>query len=301
MDQRRVRTLLGRSTRYNGEVSFANHLIRWRPVTLRSVRAAAAVYCLALLLLLLLENTLLYPAPKYPAGDWTAAYLSHEEVVFPSADGTQLVGWLVEHPNPRAVVLYCHGNGESLGYLGPYLQELRDRRQVTVFAFDYRGYGKSGGSPNEMGILADGDAAQQWLAQRLNLRPDQIVLMGRSLGGGVAVDLAVKNGARGLILQNTPSSMPDAAALLYWFAPVHWFMKNRYDSVSKIGRYGGPVLMSHGTADTLVPLALGRKLFQAVTSRERRFFEIHNGGHNDPDPPEYEAALDEFLRSLPAP
>lgn len=257
------------------------------------------MYCLFLVLLLFLENTLLYPAPRYPQGDWKAPYLGHEEVEFASADGTKLCGWLVEHPSPQAVVLYCHGNGDCLGYLGPYLFELREKYQLTVFAFDYRGYGKSEGSPSEAGILADGHAAQQWLAQRLNIRPDQIVLMGRSLGGGVAVDLAVKNGARGLILQNTPTSIPDAAARIYWFAPVHLLMRNRYDSVSKIGRYEGPVLMSHGTADTLVPLALGRKLFAAVTSPHKRFFEIDNGGHNDPEPPEYEAALEEFLASLP--
>jgi fermentation-respiration switch protein FrsA (DUF1100 family) len=249
---------------------------------------------------LLIENTLLYPAPRYPEGDWTASYLRREEVDFASADGTQLHGWLVEHDDPQAVLLYCHGNGDCLGYLGPYLQELRDKYRLTVFAFDYRGYGKSRGSPSEAGILADAHAAQRWLAERTGLKPDEIVIMGRSLGGSVAVDLAANNGARGLILQNTPSSMPDAAANLYWFVPVHWLMKNRYDSLAKIGRYQGPVLLSHGTADTLVPIALGRKLFEAVKSENKRFFEIHNGGHNDLEPPEYEEALAEFLAALPA-
>jgi fermentation-respiration switch protein FrsA (DUF1100 family) len=261
---------------------------------------AILVYCGLLLVLLALENSLLYPAPKFPEGDWKAPYLPHEDVEFASADGTKLHGWLVEHPQARAAVLYCHGNGDCVGYLGPYLQELRDRQRVTVFAFDYRGYGKSEGAPHEAGILADGHAAQLWLAERLGKKPEDIVLMGRSLGGSVAVDLAAKNGARGLILQNTPSSIPDAAALIYWFVPVRWLMKNRYDSLSKIARYGGPVLMSHGTADTLVPCDLGRKLFSAVTCSQKRFFEIPGGGHNDIEPPEYEKALDAFLESLPA-
>jgi fermentation-respiration switch protein FrsA (DUF1100 family) len=264
-----------------------------------SLRTAAVSYCGVLLLLLLFENTLLYPAPKFPEGDWEAPYLEREDVTFTSADGTKLHGWLAEHAHPRAVLMYCHGNGDCLGYLGPLMKELRDKHQLTVFAFDYRGYGKSEGSPSETGILADGDAAQKWLAQRTGLRPSDIVLMGRSLGGGVAVDLAAKNGARGLILQNTPTSMPDAAAYMYWFAPVHWLMKNRYDSLSKIGRYMGPVLISHGTADTLVPFALGQKLFAAVKSDAKRFFPIEGGGHNDPEPPEYEAALQQFLRGLP--
>lgn len=282
-------------------MSRASLFSRWPPLLARSLRLFAAAYGLGVLVLLRFENTLLYPAPKFPAGDWNVPYLPHEDVNFQSADGTPLHGWLVEHPHPRAIVLYCHGNGSCLGDLGLYLKELRDQHHLTVFAFDYRGYGKSGGSPSEPGLLADGDAAQKWLAERFHLRPDQIVLLGRSLGGGVAVDLAVNNGARALVLQNTPSSIPDAAAHHYWFAPVRWLMKNRFDSAAKIGRYTGPVFMSHGTADTLVPIALGHKLFAAVTSPNRQFFEIKGGNHNDPEPPAYEAALDEFLAALPPP
>jgi len=149
--------------------------------------------------ILRLENWLLYPAPKFPEGDWSASYLPHEDVDFNSADGTRLHGWLVEHPNSRAILLYCHGNGDCVGYLGPYLKQLSDRHRLTVFAFDYRGYGKSAGAPSEAGILADGHAAQLWLAERFHDKPADIVVMGRSLGGCVAVDLAAKNGARGLI------------------------------------------------------------------------------------------------------
>ena len=268
-------------------------------VVLRVLRGAAFVYCTVLLLLLLLENTLLYPAPKYPRGDWAPAYLDHEDVFFKSADGTGLHGWLVEHPQPRAVLMYCHGNGDCVGYLGRYLRQMRDQQQVSVFAFDYRGYGRSEGSPIERGILADGHAAQSWLAERTGRRLSDIVLMGRSLGGGVAVDLAAKNGARGLILQNSATSIPEAAANTYWFLPVRTVMKNRYDSLSKIGRYAGPVLVSHGTADDIVPFKLGRRLFEASPSEQKSFFSIEGGGHNDAEPPEYDAALDEFLSELP--
>jgi fermentation-respiration switch protein FrsA (DUF1100 family) len=266
---------------------------------LRGMRGAAITYCLVLLVLLLLENALLYPAPKYPEGDWTAEYLDREEVEFTSADGTKLHGWFVEHEKPRAVLLYCHGNGDCVAYLGPYIKQLRDRHQISVFAFDYRGYGKSGGSPIETGILADGHAAQTWLANRTGRSLADIVLMGRSLGGCVAVDLAARNGARGLILQNTTTTIPDAAAFIYWFLPVRWLMKNRYDSLSKIGRYHGPVLMSHGTADTLVPFALGQRLFDAIPSANKRFFAIDGGGHNDNEPRAYDVAFDDFIASLP--
>lgn len=265
----------------------------------RGMRGAALAYCVVLMLLLLLENALLYPAPKYPDGDWSASVLPHEEVDFASADGTRLHGWFAEHENPRAVLMYCHGNGDCVGYLGPYMKQLRDRHRMSIFTFDYRGYGKSAGSPNETGILADAHAAQVWLASRIGKSPQDIVLMGRSLGGCIAVDLAARNGARGLILQNTTTTIPDAAAFTYWFMPVRWLMKNRYDSLSKIGRYMGPVLMSHGTADTLVPFALGKRLFDAIPGKQKQFFAIEGGGHNNAEPPAYDAALDEFLRSLP--
>lgn len=272
---------------------------RFRRLGLVALRTAALAYCGLLLVLLWLENTILYPAPRYPEGDWQAPYLPHEDVEFTSADGTKLHGWFVEHEAPQATLLYCHGNGDSVGHLGLYLKELHDRHGCSVFAFDYRGYGKSQGSPSEAGILADGHAAQVWLAQRTGQKAADIVLMGRSLGGAVTVDLAAKNGARGLILQNTPTSMPDAAAPIYWFVPVRWLMKNRYDSLSKIARYQGPVMISHGTADTLVPYAHGRKLFAAATCAQKRFFEIPGADHNDAEPPEYSAAFDEFLESLP--
>ena len=268
-------------------------------MTLRIGRVALAGYLLVLLVLLLLENTLLYPAPRYPVGDWQGVEFPHEDVYFPSADGTKLHGWLFEHSSPRAVVLYAHGNGDCVAYLGPYLAALRDKLRITIFAFDYRGYGRSEGSPLEAGILADGDAAQKWLAERTGRQPDQIVLMGRSLGGAVAVHLAAENGARGLILQNTFTSLPAAAARLYPWAPVKLLMRNRYDSLSKIGRFQGPILMSHGTADELVPLALGRELYDASPSTNKQFFELDGGSHNSPEVREYYQALDRWLDELP--
>lgn len=260
-------------------------------------RLAVAAYLMVLLLLLLLENTLLYPAPRYPMGDWEAAALPHEDVHFTSADGTKLHGWYFEHPQPRAVILYAHGNGDCVAYLGPYLDKLRSELRVSIFAFDYRGYGRSEGSPFEKSILDDGQAAQTWLAKRADKPASELVLMGRSLGGGVVVDLAATHGARGLILQNTFTSLPAAAAHQYPWAPVRWLMRNRYDSLAKIGHYCGPVLASHGTADDLVPYELGRQLFDAVPGR-KDFFTIQGGGHNTPEPRTYYLTLDRWLQSL---
>lgn len=272
--------------------------IRFGRLTLRGTQGVAVLYCLVLLVLLSLENMLIYPAPRYPQGDWEAKGLTHEDVFFSSADGTRLHGWFVEHPRPRAVVLYCHGNGTHVADLPEFLAEMRDEFQVSIFAFDYRGYGRSEGQPAEKRILEDGAAAQAWVAARTGLAQKDIIIMGRSLGGGVALHLAVENGARGVILQNTFTSLPEAAAYLYPWAPVRMLMRNRYDSLSKIGRYAGPLFQSHGTADRIVPLALGRKLFAAATG-PKEFFEIAAGDHNDAEPADYLAALHRFFDSLP--
>ncbi|WP_254508525.1 alpha/beta hydrolase [Anatilimnocola floriformis] len=270
----------------------------WR-VAWVMVRFFAVAYLTVILMLLWMETQLIYPAPQYPVGDWKSAKAhGWENVDFQSADGTQLNGWYHEVQQPQAYLLYCHGNGENVSYLGEYLAGLSDRYQINIFAFDYRGYGRSQGSPHEKGILADGDAAQQWLAKRAKIKPNEVVLMGRSLGGGVAVDLAARNGARGLILQNTFTSLPDAAAFHYPIFPVRWLMRNRYNSVARITQYQGPLLQSHGDNDSVVPFELGKKLHAAAVG-PKQFFVNKGLGHNDGDPKEYRELLGLFLKSLP--
>src|SRR5208283_3409033 len=116
---------------------------------------------------------------------------------------------------------------------------------VSVLVFDYRGYGKSEGKPDEPGVLADARAARTWLAQKSGVAENRVVLMGESLGGAVAVDLAA-DGARALILENTFSSMADVAAFHYPWAPVRLLMRTQFNSAAKIRSYRGPVFQSHG-------------------------------------------------------
>ena len=266
----------------------------------RVVRFALVTYLAVLLMLLWMETQLIYPAPRYPVGDWdTAEQFGWEDVHFASADGTKLHGWYrAKFADPRAVVLYCHGNGENVSYLGEYLAGLAERYQVNIFAFDYRGYGRSEGTPHELGILADGDAAQKWLAERAQIKPQEIVLMGRSLGGAVAIDLAARNGARALVIQNTFTSLPDAAAYHYPFVPVRWLMRNRYNSLARIATYAGPLLQSHGDRDSVVPFTLGQQLHAAATG-QKQFYVGKGLDHDQGDPEQYREVLGEFLKSLP--
>jgi fermentation-respiration switch protein FrsA (DUF1100 family) len=166
---------------------------------------------------------------------------------------------------------------------------------ATVLVYDYRGYGRSRGKPYERGCVQDGLAAQRWLADREGVNTEDIVVMGRSIGGGVAVAVAAEQGARALVLENTFSKMTDVAAFLYPWLPVRLVMSNRYNSVRRIKKYQGPVFQCHGTTDEIVPIELGRRLFDAAPGRTKHFHEVPYGRHNDTPPPAYYAALVNFL------
>lgn len=246
----------------------------------------------------LLDSFVFHPAP-YPQGDWNPNDLRFEDAWFQAADGTRLHGWYCPAPDARAVVLYCHGNAGNVTSRYWPLKLLVEKLNVSVLCFDYRGYGKSEGTPTEDGILGDARAARRWLAERSGVAEADIVLLGNSLGGAVAVHLAARDGARGLVLENTFTSVPDVAASKVGSIPVQLSMKTRLDSLAKIGRYRGPLLQTHGDADRVVPFELGRKLF-AAANPPKRFVAVPGGGHNGPPSREYVQALAEFLHSLPA-
>ena len=126
-----------------------------------------------------------------------------------------------------------------------------------------------------------------------------MVLIGRSLGGGVATALAHQHGARGLVLQNTFASLHETAAGRYPWLPVEWLIRNRYPSIEWIAGYRGPLLQSHGKSDRLIPYSEGRRLFAACPSERKEFFTIKGGDHNDREPSEYDAALKRWYEALP--
>jgi fermentation-respiration switch protein FrsA (DUF1100 family) len=264
-------------------------------------RAFIVLYLLISLSMMFLERWLVYPAPPPGAGDWNATWLAHEDVWFNAADGTRLHGWFVPHSNSKRAVLYCHGNGEHIAFNAELAASLRDTLDASVFLFDYRGYGRSDGRPNEAGCIADGHAAQLWLAERVGIKPEDVILMGRSLGGAIAVALASSNGAQALVLENTFSSMPDIAANLYPWLPVRWVMKNRYDSLSRIKDYAGPVIQSHGAADSLVPIGAARALFAAAPTSQKQWFEFDGLDHNSEYPSGYHSDLRLFLDRVTQP
>ncbi|HEY1601418.1 MAG TPA: alpha/beta hydrolase [Pirellulales bacterium] len=267
---------------------------------LRFFRWLAATGLVLLLVAMLFEESLIFFPSPYPEGNWQPRHLQFEDAWFAAADGTQLHGWYAPVEQPRALLLFAHGNAGNLAHRVDLLRYFQQDLRVAVLAFDYRGYGRSAGRPNESGVLADARAARQWLADREQIAPETIVLMGESIGGAVMVDLAAVDGARGLILENTFASLPDVAAHHFRWLPVRMLLRTKLDSAAKIGRYRGPLLQCHGDADMIVPFEQGLRLHDAAQS-PKRLVVVAGGDHNDPRRPEWLAALDEFFDELPPP
>ena len=275
----------------------------WRKTRRRRVLIVISILAFPFILLagvcMILEESFIFFPSRYPVGEWHPPNLDFEDVHFESADGTQLHGWYIPHEAPRAVVLFSHGNAGNLSHRSDTARILNELVGATVMLYDYRGYGRSEGRPSERGIVEDARAARDWLAQRAGIDPAEVVLMGRSLGGAVAVDVA-QDGARGLVLESTFTSIPEMAAVHYPWLPFRRLIRNRFDSEQKIRSYRGPLLQSHGTSDQIVPFGIGQRLHDAANS-PKEFLTIEHGDHNDPQPLEFYDVLIDFLDNLPSP
>lgn len=267
-------------------------------VLLRAGRVVAIVALCVWLFVMVFENSFIYFPEQYPVGEWNPPGVEFEDAYFESEDGTKLHGWYHSVPNPQAVVLFAHGNAGNLSHRWPLMKMWSERFGVSFMLFDYRGYGRSEGDPHEAGLLADARAARKWLAEREGIPEDQIVLAAESIGGAVMVDLASKDGARALIVENTFTSIPDVAAFHMPWLPVRMLLRTRFDSINKIANYHGPFLQIHGDADTIVPYEFGKRLF-AAANEPKRFITIPGGDHNDPPSTIAMRAIGEFLKELP--
>lgn len=262
--------------------------------------ACAIAYVGVLVVLLAFENAMIFVPSRHPEGNWDPPGIVFEDAWFHAADGTRLHGWFIPHEKPKAFLLFAHGNAGNLTHRTPIVGQLHHHASAAVMIFDYRGYGRSEGSPNEAGILADAQAARAWLAKRAGIQEQDIVLYGESLGGGVMVDLASRSPAKALILESTFSSLPDVASRAFPWIPVRTLMRTRLDSASKINQFHGPLLQFHGNADSIIPLEIGQKLFQHA-NQPKRFVTLVGHDHNDPPPYELFEEIRQFLDSLSQP
>jgi pimeloyl-ACP methyl ester carboxylesterase len=271
-------------------------------IVLRAFAALASVYLVAVAALLGLENRLLY-RPHAHGNYWVPPPPDAcvEDIYLRSSRGDEIHAWWCPRDGAREVVLFCHGNAGNLSQR----RVSRDRDVIaiaevlnaSVLIFDYPGFGQSSGAPSEAGCYAAGDAAYEWLAERVP--PGRIIILGQSLGGGVATDLASRRPHRALALLKTFTSIPDIVLAKFPLLPAHRLMRNQFDNLAKIGACHSPLFIAHGDCDHLIPIGQAERLFAAATA-PRELFRMPGCGHCGGVSREFLARFAAFLREHPA-
>ena len=267
--------------------------------TLLWMAGVAALGWLALVALLVLQERRLIFFPARALAAAPADFgLAADELSIRTSDGVLLHGWWIEGPGDRVLIWY-HGNAGNISHRLHNARWFVDRLGVSVVLVDYRGYGRSGGTPDEAGVYADGLAVYDAVAARA-VQPERIVLFGRSLGGAVALEVALRRPAGAVALESVFRSVRALAREHYPFVPG-FLVRTRMDNVSKVGRVRAPVLVLHGDRDSIVPRAHGQELF-ARAAGPARLHVVAGAGHNDTylvggEP--YAEAWRAFLRETP--
>jgi fermentation-respiration switch protein FrsA (DUF1100 family) len=217
-----------------------------------------------------------YPL-RYPSGIWELqSRLGAEDVWLLTSDGFRLHAWWITVPQASFVTLYLHGNAGNVTHRFMQIREITAVGS-SVLMLDYRGYGKSGGSPSERGLYADAEAAYRYLLDH-GYGARHIVLQGESLGTAVAVDLASRKECAGVVLEAAFTSGRDVANTV--LPLIGTLVFRGFDSKSKIAKIRAPLLFFHGDRDQIIPLRLGRSLFEAAPG-PKYFMEVPGAGHND--------------------
>jgi uncharacterized protein len=246
------------------------------------------------------ENKQVYvPTSRFDReGDWLGR--PWEDVYFEAADGTRLNGWFFPcdtgSRNPQVVILLCHGNAGNISHRFEKYSVLLELG-VNVFAFDYRGYGRSAGTPGEKGTYLDALAAHAWLVRK-GFSPTNVVGLGESLGGGIVSELARRAPLGGMILQSTFTSVPRLGKELFPWLPVGWLARIHYDTLGKLSEIRVPTLILHSRGDTLIGFHHAEQNFEAAS--DPKWLRELSGDHNETlsaGRSQYQSAIREFLVS----
>lgn len=224
-----------------------------------------------------LERRLIYYPSRRLEGTPKDVRLSYEGVTFTTEDGLRLHGWYLPGNGPWTL-LWFHGNAGNISHRLENIRLFHDRLGLSVFIFDYRGYGLSQGHPSEQGLYRDAKAALAILRQRFLVEPQQLLYFGRSLGAAVAVELAVTSPPAGLILESPFPSIQAIANQTLW--GTGYLLRSRFNAQAKIGRIHTPLLILHGDDDEVIPHPLGQRLF-AAANQPKAFYTIRGANHND--------------------
>jgi fermentation-respiration switch protein FrsA (DUF1100 family) len=241
-----------------------------------------------ILLMALFERSLIFFPTRYPDGLWDTEAVARgsgcviEDHFFSTEDGLRLHGWWcrrIDSPPGAPVLLLFHGNAGNLSHRVDLLVELARRTPAEVFVLGYRGYGRSEGRPEEEGLYLDAQAAWRHLTTTEGVAAQRLVIFGKSLGGAVAIDLASRVEAAGLIVESSFTSIADMAGAHYPFVPK-FLIRTRMDSESKVRSLTCPKLFIHSKMDRVVPYRLGRALYEAA-AEPKTFHEVVGAGHNE--------------------
>ncbi len=264
----------------------------------QSLGVMAVLFILYAVLLVGCEKKIIFHPSKFPDGYWNPGSMGMnvQDIYFQSEDGKKLHGWFVASPNARATLLWFHGNAGNLSHRLDNIQRLLPLG-LNIFIFDYRGYGRSEGEPDEEGIYKDSLAAYNKVLEMEGVRVDSLFLFGRSLGGVCAVETALNKSARGLILESVFTSASDMSRKIFPLIPLGWAIRSKFDAIGKVPRLTLPKLFLHGNRDEIVPFDLGKKLYDAAAD-PKTFYTIEGAGHNDTyimGGRDYYKALDGFI------
>lgn len=236
-----------------------------------------ASYIALCLLLFFNQTRLIYYPERFISATPQIRNLSFEDIVFTAGDGEKISGWLIPSQSPKGMILFCHGNAGNISHRLDSIEIMHDLG-YSVFIFDYRGYGKSEGSPTEEGTYLDVQAAWNFLVNERQISPSDIILFGRSLGGAVAAWLAVRVKPKACIIESTFTSAKDMASGMMPFFPARLLCRFNYDTRKALQKINCPLLIVHSPDDDIIPFRHGRNLFEAA--KEPKTFLQINGDHN---------------------
>jgi fermentation-respiration switch protein FrsA (DUF1100 family) len=236
----------------------------------------AAIYILAAAFMYVSQRNHQYFPSRQGLTAGAVGLFGVEDLKLSGKDGVVLQAWYSPARPGKATILFLHGNG---GEIADRVERFAAYQAggLGVFFLSYRGYGASTGSPSEGGLVSDALTAYEWLVEH-GVKPDQIMLVGESLGGGIAVQLAARKPVAALALEATFASAANVAASVYWWLPVRLLMKDKFDSFAFIGKIHVPLLVTHGEADGVVPLSEGKKLF-ALANEPKQMVVVPGGTH----------------------
>lgn len=247
----------------------------------------------------LMEGRFIYFPDREVTATPASAGLAHQDRWLTADDGVRLHAWHLPNARARYTVVAFHGNaGNMADRVGHYARW--HGWGLSVYAIDYRGYGRSEGSPSEQGLYRDARAAWADVTRELGVPPDRVILVGRSLGSGPAIQLAAEVQPAALVVENPMTSIPAMARVVYPLLPVSLLTRTKFDNLKKISRVACPVMVIHAEQDEVIPSWMGRRVFDAAG--EPKYWVSLIGRHNDFDEVSvtgYRSAWETLLRSLP--